>query len=198
MRRIILASASPRRKVLLERAGICFEVCPSGGEEHISSEAPEEVVKELALQKAHALEKEAENGTLIIGADTVVAYRSKILGKPAGPEEAVKMLTMLQGNTHQVYTGVAILIRREERWDSFSFSECTDVTFYPVSESEIREYVATGDPLDKAGSFGIQGPFGAYVKEIRGDYQNVVGLPVPRILFEMKKLGLDLRVRDFS
>lgn len=103
------------------------------------------------------------------------------------------MLEMLQGKTHQVYTGVTIALFREGRWQSHSFSECTDVTFYPVSREEIEAYVETGDPADKAGSYGIQGPFGIYVKEIRGDYHNVVGLPVSRLLYEGKKLGINLR-----
>lgn len=193
MNKIILASASPRRKELLEKAGIEFEIRPSGGEEIITSEDPEETVKQLAMQKARSVAGEEKSGTILIGADTVVAYQGKILGKPKNSEDAVKMLTVLQGATHQVFTGVAILVRKRGGWETISFSERTDVTFYPVSETEIRAYVETKDPLDKAGSYGIQGPFGVYVKEIRGDYQNVVGLPVPRILFEMKKMGLDPR-----
>ena len=100
---------------------------------------------------------------------------------------------MLQGNTHQVYTGVTLLIREKGRWKAHTFYECTDVSFYPVTEEEIKEYVNSKDPMDKAGSYGIQGAWGAYVKGIRGDYNNVVGLPVARLIYETKKLGMNLR-----
>ena len=193
MRKIILASASPRRRELLEKAGVSFEIRIAGGEEIISSRIPEEVVKGLSMQKAYAVADEEPEGTVIIGADTIVVYRGQILGKPADVEDAVRMLQHLQDATHQVYTGVTLLYRRNSKWEPYSFAECTDVTFYPVSEQEICTYAATGDPLDKAGSYGIQGPFGVYVKGIRGDYSNVMGLPVPRLIQETKKLGFDLR-----
>lgn len=102
-------------------------------------------------------------------------------------------LKKLQGNAHQVYTGVTVLQKREEQWISHTFSECTDVIFYPVSEEEIRAYVDTKEPMDKAGSYGIQGLWGIHVKGIRGDYNNVVGLPVARLFYEAKKLGIDMR-----
>ena len=145
---------------------------------------------------AYALEEE-ENRDLrdvvVIGADTVVSYEGKILGKPADETAAIEMLAMLQGNTHQVYTGVTLLIREKGRWKVHTFHECTDVSFYPVTEEEIKEYVNSKDPMDKAGSYGIQGAWGAYVKGIRGDYNNVVGLPVARLIYETKKLGMNLR-----
>ena len=200
MRKIVLASASPRRRELLSQVGITFEVKPASGEERITSTEPSKVVEELSFQKAmfiaHALEKEQADDLadiLIIGADTIVSYEGKILGKPSDPEAAVKMLSMLQGNTHQVYTGVTVLVREEENWKVHTFHECTDVIFYPVTKEEIAEYVNSKDPMDKAGSYGIQGAWGAYVKGIRGDYNNVVGLPVARLSYETKKLGINLR-----
>ena len=178
MRKIVLASASPRRRELLSKVGITFEVKPASGEERITSTEPSKVVEELSFQKAmftaHALEKEQADDLadiLIIGA----------------------MLSMLQGNTHQVYTGVTVLVREEENWKVHTFHECTDVIFYPVTKEEIAEYVNSKDPMDKAGSYGIQGAWGAYVKGIRGDYNNVVGLPVARLIYETKKLGINLR-----
>ena len=134
-----------------------------------------------------------EEGTVILGADTIVSFDNKILGKPKNEEDAVNTLSMLQGNTHQVYTGVTVMERKDSKWEKITFAECTDVSFYSVSEEEIRAYVATGEPMDKAGSYGIQGGFGAYVKGIRGDYTNVVGLPVGRLFYETKKHGIELR-----
>ena len=185
MKKIILASASPRRKELLEKAGVIFQVLPGNGEEQITSSDPEDIVKELSLGKAQAVEPLVTEDALIIGADTIVVFRGRILGKPADAEDAVQTLTMLQGNTHQVYTGVTVIQKEEGRCWTYSFAECTDVTFYPVSHEEILKYVAGGEPFDKAGSYGIQGGFGKYVKGIRGDYSNVVGLPVARLLYEM-------------
>lgn len=197
MRKIILASASPRRKELLEKAGVEFVIRTEEGEEKTSMNEPSEAVKELSWAKAEAVADgflgDPEEGSLIIGADTVVAFENRILGKPRDREDAVETLLKLQGKTHQVYTGVAVLVRKRGQWIPHIFSECTDVTFYPVSRQEILEYVETGEPMDKAGSYGIQGLFGIYVKSIRGDYSNVVGLPVPRLLYEMKKLGINIR-----
>lgn len=193
--KIILASASPRRRELLEWAGVNFQVITGNGEEHITETEPFRIVEELSAEKAFQVAEtipEAEQ-TVVIGADTIVSFQGKILGKPSDKADSRKTLKMLQGNTHQVYTGVTIAFFREGRWQRHSFSECTDVTFYPVSEEEIEAYVETGDPADKAGSYGIQGPFGIYVKEIRGDYHNVVGLPVARVFYEGKKLGINLR-----
>ena len=192
MRKLILASASPRRKELLELLGAPFEIRTGNTEEKLTSDTPEEAVKELSLQKALAVAGEEEEETVIIGADTVVVFEGQILGKPKDEEDAESMLKMLSGKTHQVFTGVTLLQRVLGKWKQHTFAECTEVTFYPVSDEEIRAYVATKDPLDKAGSYGIQGPFGIYVREIRGNYSNVVGLPVSRILYEMKQAGIHL------
>lgn len=200
MKRIVLASASPRRRELLSQIGVEFEVKPADGEERIISTEPSKVVEELSGQKAmftaKALEKEnghVPEGCIVLGADTIVSYEGRILGKPSDEEDAIQMLSMLQGNTHQVYTGVTVLKEKQGSWKSHTFFECTDVIFYPVTREEIVEYVNSGDPMDKAGSYGIQGVWGAYVKGIHGDYNNVVGLPVARLIYETKKIGINLK-----
>ena len=193
---IVLASGSPRRKELLAKTGLKFSVVVSGGEEKAETSHPAETVEKLSLDKASAVadllqaEKEPQ---LIIGADTVVACDGEILGKPSDREDAFRMLWKLQGQTHQVYTGVTLLLKKKHTWQAHTFSEKTDVQFYPVSREELLAYIETGEPMDKAGSYGIQGGFGIYVKGICGDYNNVVGLPVGRLVYELKKLGIDIR-----
>jgi septum formation protein len=193
---IVLASGSPRRKELLAKTGLKFSVVVSGGEERAETSDPAETVEKLSLDKASAVadllqaEKEPQ---LIIGADTVVACDGEILGKPSDREDAFRMLWKLQGQTHQVYTGVTLLLKKKHTWQAHTFSEKTDVQFYPVSREELLAYIETGEPMDKAGSYGIQGGFGIYVKGICGDYNNVVGLPVGRLVYELKKLGIDIR-----
>ena len=193
---IVLASGSPRRKELLAKTGLKFSVVVSGGEEKAETSDPAETVEKLSLDKASAVadllqaEKEPQ---LIIGADTVVARDGEILGKPSDREDAFRMLWKLQGQTHQVYTGVTLLLKKKHTWQAHTFSEKTDVQFYPVSREELLAYIETGEPMDKAGSYGIQGGFGIYVKGICGDYNNVVGLPVGRLVYELKKLGIDIR-----
>ena len=197
MGKILLASASPRRKEILQKAGVRFSVSVSQEEERITKSAPDEVVEELAGKKAYAvLKQNQEEGILVIGADTVVSLDGEILGKPKDEEEAVSVLMRLQGRTHEVYTGVAVLRMENGEIKEHVFSECTKVEFYPVSRKEIEDYVATREPMDKAGSYGIQGAFSAYVKGIRGDYYNVVGLPVGRLFWEMKKAGISLREEE--
>ena len=196
MSKIILASASPRRKELLAKAGISFTVIPAAGEEKRTSEDPGEAVQQLARDKAEWVAQslaECEEGTLVIGSDTIVVFENRILGKPKDRRDAAETLEKLQGNTHQVYTGVTVLERKAGKWVEHTFFESTDVTFYPVSREEIQDYIATGEPMDKAGSYGIQGLFGIYVKGICGDYKKVVGLPVARLFHEMKKSGINLR-----
>lgn len=143
MRKMILASASPRRRELLTQAGFSFEVKVSDADEIITEKEPDKIVKELALVKACAVAA-SETKALIIGADTIVTVDGKILGKPRDAEEAFSMLSMLQGRTHQVYTGVALITKEEGLQKSHVFSEKTDVHMYPMTEQEIREYIATG------------------------------------------------------
>ena len=137
--RFILASASPRRKELLEQIGVKFDILPATGEEVITKELPGEVVMELAKQKAEEVAKTAGADALVLGADTVVAYEGKILGKPKDEADALRMLTMLSGKEHEVYTGVALIDNRDQSMENFF--ERTKVTMYPVSEEEIREGV---------------------------------------------------------
>lgn len=193
MRQIILASSSPRRRELLEKAGVHFQVMPSQEEEHIEKKEPAQIVENLSWQKAASVASKTGQDVIVIGSDTLVAYKGRVLGKPRDAEEAVETLKLLQGNTHQVYTGVTVIVRDKEEEITKTFSRRTDVTFYPVDEKEIRDYVATGDPMDKAGSYDIRGDFSVYIKEIYGDYNNVVGLPVSMLFWEMKQLGINLR-----
>ena len=189
MSRIILASASPRRRELLLQIGLQFEVIESTCEEKIESSLPEEVVCGLSRQKAvDVWERLQDEEAVVIGADTVVALKGRILGKPGDEARACSMLRMLAGGTHQVYTGVTICYTVEGRQQIRTFYEKTEVTFYPMSEKEILDYVTTGDPLDKAGAYGIQGRCAAHIKGIEGDYNNVVGLPIGRLYQELKEL----------
>lgn len=190
---IILASASPRRKELLAQIGLDFQVVVSDVEEIITKTAPAEIVEELSCQKAEAVLRSlpADKEVLVIGADTIVAYGQQILGKPGSEEEAVEMLSMLQGNTHEVYTGVTLLHRKANvdgaGVEQKTFHEATKVHFYPMSSVEIEGYVNTKDPMDKAGAYGIQGFCARYISGIEGDYNNVVGLPVGRLYQEAKE-----------
>lgn len=188
--RIVLASGSPRRRELLEQIGIQAEVRPSSVEEHVTSVQPEEVVMELSAQKAEDVAGKTEGtDVLIIGADTVVCADGRILGKPGSETAAAEMIRSLAGRTHQVYTGVTLIFRTSEGEEKkTSFAERTDVSVYPMEEQEIREYACCGEPMDKAGAYGIQGRFAAYVEKIQGDYSNVVGLPVGRLFQEIKGL----------
>ena len=189
--KIILASASPRRRELLDQIGVCFAVQPACGEEKITSADPKKVVEELSAQKAaEVADTQKEDDWLVIGADTVVSCKGQILGKPGSEENAFRMLSMLEGNTHEVYTGVTLIRIKKESGhfyqESRTFSEGTDVSFYPMTEREICDYIATGEPMDKAGAYGIQGKAAIFVKGIRGDYNNVVGLPIARLYQELK------------
>lgn len=189
--RVVLASASPRRKELLEQAGISFEILPAVGEEKITKENPAEVVMELALEKAKEVAgKLAAEELLVLGADTVVAYGGAILGKPRDEADAVRMLSALSGSTHSVFTGTALICRTKGTERSLNFYEETRVTMYPMSPEEIQSYVRSGEPMDKAGAYGIQGRCAVFIEKIAGDYNNVVGLPIARIYQEMKKLGI--------
>lgn len=191
--KIILASASPRRKELLAQIGLEFQIVVSDVEEKITKTAPAEIVEELSCQKAEAVLKSlpVDEEVLVIGADTIVACGQQILGKPADEQKAVEMLTMLQGKAHEVYTGVTLLYRggheTAEQIISKTFHEATKVCFYPMTEQEIAEYVSTKDCMDKAGAYGIQGFCARYISGIEGDYNNVVGLPVGRLYQEAKE-----------
>lgn len=193
MEKVILASGSPRRRELLEQINIPFEVMVSAAEEIITKTEPGEIVEELSLCKAKAvaeklMEEKKENTEkprLVIGADTIVVQDGKVLGKPHSEEEAFQMLKSISGQTHQVYTGVTFI----EGTHMYSFHEKTEVHVYPMTEAEIRTYIASGDCMDKAGAYGIQGSFAAYIRGISGDYYTVMGLPVGRLYQELKAWG---------
>lgn len=189
MEKIILASGSPRRKELLGQIGVTFEVIKAEGEEVITSSVPQEAVMALSLQKAEEVAGKCD-GTVIIGADTVVAADGRILGKPKDKEDAVRMLELLAGREHQVITGVTVILK--ESGQTITFAETTRVHVFPMTEDQIRAYVESKEPMDKAGAYGIQGRFAAYVSGIEGDYNNVVGLPIGRLYQEVLSRGVDL------
>ena len=197
-RKLILASASPRRRELLKQAGVEFEVIPAKGEEVITKQRPGEVVEELALQKAKEVAADLEEeDLLLLAADTVVAFDGKILGKPKDRTDAISMLSGLSGNTHSVYTGVAILERKEKVERIWNFHEETQVTMYPMSQAEIEAYVDTGEPMDKAGAYGIQGRCAVFIEKIQGDYNNEVGLPIARIYQEMCRADIAILEKSY-
>ncbi len=193
MEKIILASASPRRKELMTMAGLSFDVIVSDCEEAIEYDGPKDMVKKLSLLKAldvaDKIRKTEKEPHLVIGADTIVYFQNRILGKPKNTEDAFCMLNAMSGNTHTVYTGVTIIDTASGMTDTFF--EATKVEFYDVTEEEIRDYIATGDPMDKAGSYGVQGRGCFLVKRIEGDYFSVVGLPIAHLLRELVKRGVN-------
>lgn len=226
MNKIILASASPRRKELLKQMGLEFEVMPSHCEEVITRKIPWEIVMELSSQKARELvykaamdslsdDKSGNDGdgqnVLVIGADTIVAYKDEILGKPKDKDDAVRMLKLLQGKQHSVYTGVSLVYLKEGIAQTRTFVEETKVFVAPMTDEQIEAYVATGEPMDKtgdyicdtdkkikyywegkAGAYGIQDPFGMmYIEKIEGDYYNVMGLPICRMRKEIRVFGIE-------
>ena len=187
MKKIILASGSPRRSELLTLVGIPFEVCVSKTSETTSRTKPEEVVKELSYAKAKAVYNDGHEDDVVIGADTVVYLDETILGKPADKKQCKAMLKLLSGRSHKVYTGVTVLWREPSGgMHVLSFCQETKVRIFPLTDEEIEEYIATGEPLDKAGAYGIQGIFAKHIESIEGDYYNVVGLPVARLYRELK------------
>ena len=183
---LILASASPRRQELMEKLNRPFLCEPAKGEELLPDHFPvADAAEYLACHKAREIfekHREDQDPPVVIGSDTVVICEGEILGKPKDPEDARRMLRMLSGKKHQVCTGVCILSRELER----SFSSVTHVEFYPLSEAEIDAYIATGEPSDKAGAYGIQGAGALLVKALEGDYYTVVGFPIARIARELR------------
>ncbi|MBE5944726.1 MAG: Maf-like protein [Lachnospiraceae bacterium] len=215
MRKIILASKSPRRREILQMAGFTFDIIPAVGEEVATGDTPDEIVEQLALQKAEEVfniyldrctTPEEKEGFLVIGADTVVAVDGEILGKPKDKEDAYRMIQLIQGRVHQVYTGFVFVFMQDGQMEVHIFNECTQVECYPMTEEEIWHYVNQGTLLhreevrenehenkhfdweDKAGGYAIQNVFGKYIKGIKGDYYNVVGLPISRLYQEIKNI----------
>lgn len=195
MNTFILASASPRRTALLNQAGIEHLVMPSKCAEQSDEVLPPKVVEDLSCQKANDvylryLSEHPEESFIVLGSDTIVAYNDTILGKPADHDDAVRMISLLQNNTHQVYTGVTLLTHTQGTTQTITFHECSEVMVYPMSTEEITQYVNTNEPFDKAGGYGIQGRFAVHIKGIRGDYNNIVGLPIAGIYQRIKNLFL--------
>ena len=188
MESVILASASPRRKELLEQIGISFRCHPAKGEEKADGTTPEEIVKRLAQQKAEEVASHYQEG-IVLGADTIVCCDHEILGKPENRRQAAEMITRLQGRVHEVYTGVCLLHMHSGICGrELIFAEKTEVEFYPMDQEEIERYIRSGEGDDKAGAYGIQGGCAKYIKGIRGDYYNVVGLPISRVYQSLKQM----------
>ena len=185
---MILASQSPRRRELLGQMGFSFTVRPAKGEELPHPElTPAQLVEELARQKALEVSAEAASDDVVVAADTVVAIDGVVLGKPHDKVHAAQMLSALSGREHTVYTGVAV-----KRGETLLVEhEATQVRFRPLTEREIDLYIQTGEPMDKAGSYGIQGYGALLVEGIRGDYFNVVGLPICRLGRMLAQVGED-------
>lgn len=186
---LVLASGSPRRSMLLREAGFAFRVVvPDVDESTAPGEPPEKVVARLALDKARAALGTLAPGQRVLAADTVVAIDGEILGKPRDPAHAVRMLLQLAGRTHRVFTGFALLARDpdlEERG-----VEESRVTFRPIAAAEAEAYVATGEPLDKAGSYAAQGEGASFIARIDGSRSNVIGLPMERVVPILVRCGV--------
>ena len=193
--RLILASASPRRREILAQVGAEFEVIPAKGEELLTSTEPKEAVLQLSCQKAEEtagrLSGDAGN-IVVLGADTIVSLDGAILGKPKDKKDAVRMLGLLNGREHSVFTGLTMIVRGDGKEQIISFYEETRVFMYPMTKEQIQAYTETGEPLDKAGAYGIQGKCAVYIEKIVGDYYNVVGLPVAAIYQNLEKSGIEI------
>ncbi len=191
--RVVLASASPRRKEILEQVGVNFTCRTSKKEEVIKSTEPREAVQELAKAKAEDAAGFEQGAVLVIGADTVVAYQGKILGKPRDREDAVRMISSFAGDIHEVYTGVCLLIKEADGAEkTICFAEKAEVEVYPMTDAEIQAYADSKEPMDKAGAYAVQGLFAPYIKGISGDYYCIVGLPIAGIYQRLKQEGIFL------
>lgn len=194
---LVLASASPRRQELLRAAGVPFAIQPANVDETLrAGEAPRDFAERLAREKALMVWK-ARPRDVVLGADTIVVIGNAILGKPADPGDAARMLKMLSGREHSVITGVAVVHAKGEAVKNGEpqiriASEATKVTMSEISEAEIRNYIATGEPMDKAGAYAIQGIASRWIPRIEGDYSNVVGLPVALVYRMLRELKVQL------
>lgn len=195
MYHIILASGSPRRKEILEQVGIPFTIQVSNKDEIITESEPVNIVKGLASMKANDIAENAKAEDVIIGCDTVVVYNNQVMGKPKDRADAIRMLETLQGNTHEVFTGVSIIIKKQMEDGNVSDKEInfaveTKVYVNSMSDKLIEAYVATNEPMDKAGAYAIQGKFAAHIKKLDGDYYNVVGLPIATVYDVLLQEGI--------
>ncbi|OWA33231.1 septum formation protein Maf [Saccharibacillus sp. O16] len=189
---LILASGSPRRRELLSLLNLPFDVRPSDADERTPEDwEPEKIVTELALRKARVVIDDRESeGAIVIGSDTIVVLEGQVLGKPADAEEAAAMLRLLSGRRHQVYTGLACIQHPEHPERTLVGYSRADVTMRPIAETEIAAYVATGEPMDKAGSYAVQGLGAVFVERIEGDYHAIVGLPLALLYTMLARLGV--------
>lgn len=188
MREIVLASASPRRCELLKQIGVSFKVIPSNVEENISIDlSPEELAQNLAYEKALSVAKKLENDSIVIGADTIVV-KNGVLGKPLNENQAFDMLSSLQGDWHEVITGIAVIEVPGLRY--LKGFEKTRVRMRNVSDDAIKAYIKTGEPMDKAGAYGIQGMGAVFIERIEGCYFNVVGLPLMKLAVMLEEFGI--------
>ncbi len=189
--KLILASGSQRRRELMQMCGYEFDIVVSDADENIAESNPRELVMKLAEIKARAVSEKitrqnAEENFAVVGSDTVVAFEGEIIGKPTDKKDAAEILRKLSGKTHTVYTGVAVLTEGNVQLDCST----TDVTFATLSDDEIKKYIESGEPMDKAGAYGIQGPFGMFVEKINGNYFTVIGMPLPILYSMLKKIGI--------
>lgn len=194
--KLVLASGSPRRAQLLDQLGLDFSINPSAVDEtRLPDEPPAEYVERLARQKSLSV---AETGIVVIAADTTVVHEGRVMGKPAHPEEARSMLRRLQGDSHEVFTGVAVSIMRDGESLTQSAVDVTRVEMLPLTEEEIDDYVSSGEPLGKAGAYALQGLGGAFVRSVEGSPYTVIGLPVhliPRLIAAVGARWTDFRSR---
>lgn len=201
MYHIILASESPRRREIMEQMDIPYTTMPANIIESSIESEPSDIVKALARQKAGdvagRIQSRKEN-LIIIGADTIVFHRGRVLGKPKDRKDAIQMLSFLSDDIHEVYTGVSIIIRRNnldqsdiKENEEIVFSVVTQVVVQPLTLEQIEDYVDSKEPFDKAGAYAIQGGFGIYIREIHGDYYNVVGFPIAKIYEKLLAHGIN-------
>ena len=198
MKKIVLASNSPRRKEILEQVGISFEIIPSTSDEVSSKTDPIELVEDISRMKAEEVATMVEGPVIIIGADTVVVLDGEVLGKPQDEAHAKKMLHSLQNSSHEVFTGVTVILKdimignEVIECKAISFADVSKVIILPMNNAQIDAYVATKEPMDKAGAYAIQGKFALYIKEIIGDYYNIMGLPISKLYDTLLNEGIDL------
>lgn len=198
---IILASGSPRRRELITSIFEEYTILKAEGDEIVTKTLPCDIVNELSRQKAVEVWDRAvkdnlleDEKNLLIAADTLVFLDGKRMGKPKDEADAIRMLSSLSGRSHEVYTGVTLFEGNKDCRQELSFYEATKVTFYDISMDDIKEYVDSKEPMDKAGAYAIQGGFAKHIKGIEGEYANVVGLPIARLYQEIKKMGGYLNV----
>jgi septum formation protein len=185
---LILASGSPRRRELLTISGYDFDVAASDTDENVTADTPAELVVKLAAAKASAV-KDGRKNCCVIGSDTIVVLDGEIMGKPKNADEAFNILRKLSGKTHIVYTGIAVLSDEGGAYDY----DHTRVTFSELTDDEIRSYIKTGEPMDKAGAYGIQGSAGIFVQKVEGSYFTVIGLPLPKLYKMLRDAGITPR-----